>query len=593
MWKRWIAVLLVAALGILPQGKAVASSPDPWAIAAQALGIYGMYKSALTDLLRIGNNVHAQVSSRRQDLRENGQDRNPMDVQLVDRVMKQLIDKGEYAMQVNSLPFLWAVNDSNRFNASCYPTNYISVNRGLVRGLNSDEDEIAAVLAHEMVHGLRQHSAHNYAQAVAQAMGITLLGMETSNVDWQKLNGLVGYSIATNISMPMEAEADEEGFFIMTSAGFNPGGPAAAMARMQHYLRYETRDMYEFDSPDKKDQTEYSDHPETEDREKRLAELMTEYSCGHVTVRDQKDVLIDGELFLSVGDTGASYDNTMENAYGVAGALAKAFHDHDTIEGWDFYTDEQGRMDCLTDDRVYRVLKEFAGNAETMQRLENLVTAAYGRETDAEGRVKLQEKERKRMDELEKIRQQASSADKKFAEKLRYNSDAYSDYGMSEMAMVEMERAMKSEKQDNMAECYVIRGRARAVAGDFAGALEDAGKGICMDGSNALNYLNRADIYRMMGDREKAMEDCAKARDLDGKSAVAWLLTAEIYDEMDQREQALDAYRTLHSLDSKAEIPKEYLKEIDPKAFARMEKEEAKKAQEMKEQEDAAEEKGA
>ena len=169
MWKRWIAVLLVAALGILPQGKALASSPDPWAIAAQALGIYGMYKSALTDLLRMGNNVHAQVSSRRQDLRENGQDRNPMDVQLVERVMKQLIDKGDYAMQVNSLPFLWAVNDSKLFNASCYPTNYISVNRGLVRGLNSDEDEIAAVLAHEMVHGLRQHSAHNYAQAVAQA----------------------------------------------------------------------------------------------------------------------------------------------------------------------------------------------------------------------------------------------------------------------------------------------------------------------------------------------------------------------------------------------------------------------------------------
>ena len=250
-------------------------------------------------------------------------------------------------------------------------------------------------------------------------------------------------------------------------------------------------------------------------------------------------------------------------------------------------------MDCLTDDRVYGILKEFAGNGETMQRLETLVAAAYGREADAEGRAKLQEKEKKRMDELEKIRQQALSADKKFAEKLRYNSDAYSDYGMSEMAMVEMERAMKSEKQDNMAECYVIRGRAKAVAGDFAGALEDAGKGIRMDGSNALNYLNRADIYRMMGDREKAMEDCAKARELDKKSAVAWLLTAELYDEMDQREQALDAYRTLHTLDSKAEIPKEYLKEIDPKAFARMEKEEAKKAQETKEQEDVAEEKGA
>ena len=140
-------------------------------MAAQALGIYGAYKSTLTDMLRMGNDVHAQMSCRRQDMRENGRDRNPLDVQLVDGIMEKLVDTGDYAMQANSLPFMWAVNDSSTFNAACYPTNYISVNRALVRGLDNDEDALAAVLAHEMVHGLRQHSAHNYAQAVAQAMG--------------------------------------------------------------------------------------------------------------------------------------------------------------------------------------------------------------------------------------------------------------------------------------------------------------------------------------------------------------------------------------------------------------------------------------
>ena len=592
MLRKWIAGLLALALGMLPPAP-VMGAADPWAVAAQALGVYGMYKSALTDILRMGNNVHAQVSSRRQDIRENGEDTNPTDVRLVDGIMMRLIAKGDYAMQANSLPFVWAVNNSRLFNASCYPTNYISVNRGLVRGLNCNEDEIAAVLAHEMVHGLRQHSAHNYAQAVAQAMGMTLLSMETNSVDWQRLNGLVGYSIATNITMPTETEADEEGFLIMTSAGFNPGGPAAAMARMQHYLRYETQDMYEFDGQDRKGQAEYSDHPATEEREKRLAEMLSEYSCGHVTVRDRKDVLVDGEWFLSARDTGADYDNTVENAYAIAGGLAKAFHDHDGIEGWEFRTDGRGKPECLAEDGAYRALREVLQDEETARRLKALVAAAYAGEGATNSRVQLRQKEKKRTEELEKIRQQALEADRKFAERLRYNSDAYSDYGLGELALLEMERAMACKHQDNLAECYVMRGRARAVLGDFVAALADADRGIAMDGRNAINYLNRADIHHMMGEGEKALADAEKARKLDSGSPVVLFYAAGLYDEMGRRDQALDAYRRIHSMDSRVAIPKEYLREIDPKAAARLEKDEARKRQEMKDRKRTAEEKGA
>ena len=588
MLRKWMAALLVAAACILPPSPAL-GAVDPWAAAAQALGIYGMYKTTLTDILRMGNNVHAQMASRRQDIKENGLDKNPRDAELVDGVMKQLIARGDYAMQVNSLPFLWAVNDSGAFNAACYPTNYISVNRGLVRGLDSNEDVLAAVLAHEMVHGLRQHSAHNYAQAVAQAMGITFIGMEAGTVDWQKLNGLVGYSIARNVTLPTEQEADEEGFFIMASAGFNPGGPAAAMARMGHYLRYETTDMYEFDSPDRKGQTEYSDHPETADREKRMAELLTEYSCGHVAVGGKGEVLIDGEELLTAPDTGANRDNTRENAYFIAGGLAKAFHDHEGIPGWQFRALGNGRMDFLDGDRAYRALKDAVKDEKTAKRLEAMVASAYGKEALSGARAKLREREQKRREELEKIRREALDADKKFAEQLRYNSDVYSDYGMDHMALEEMSRAMASRNQDNMAECYVIRGRAKAVAGDFEGAIADADRGIAMDGSNLLNYLNRADIFRMMGDRERAMRDCDTAREIDSKSAVAWLLTAELRDEMEDAKGATEAYRMLHELSPKAEIPMEYLRAIDPEAA-----ETARKAEEarQKKKKEATEAKG-
>ncbi len=584
MWKifrKWAAAGMVAVACTVPPATAF-GEVDPWAAAAQALGIYGVYKSTLTDMLRMGNDVYAQMSCRRQDMKENGRDRNSLDVQLVDGIMEKLVDTGDYAMQANSLPFVWAVNDSNTFNAACYPTNYISVNRALVRGLDNDEDALAAVLAHEMVHGLRQHSAHNYAQAVAQAMGISLIGMETGSVDWQHLNGLVGYSIAKNITLPSEMEADEEGFHIMASAGFNPGGSAVAMVRMGRYLRYETTDMYEFDDQEKRGQTEYSDHPEIRDREQRMVELMTAYSCGHVSVQDGKDVLIDGERFLSAPDTGTARDNTLENAYYIAGGLAKAFHDYDGISGWKFRDSGAGARVFLDDGRAYRVLRSVAADAETVRRLETMVSAAYEAEARSGARGKLLSEEAKRRNELEKTRWEALEASKTLAERLRYNSDAYSDYGLGDLALLEMDRAMKSRNQDNMAECFVIRGRAKAVKGDFEDALADAGRGIAMDGKNVLNYLNRADIYRMMGDREKAMADCDRARELDSKSGVAWMLTAAVYDEMDNEEKAEEAYRMLHKLAPKAGIPMEYLKRIDPGAAEKLEKEKAERKEKEK-----------
>ena len=72
-------------------------------------------------------------------------------------------------------------------------------------------------------------------------------------------------------------------------------------------------------------------------------------------------------------------------------------------------------------------------------------------------------------------------------------------------------RFFRCEVQDDPAESYVIRGRAKAVRGDFQGALADAERGLQMDDGNVLNYLNRSDIYRMMGDRERAMADSEMA----------------------------------------------------------------------------------
>ena len=194
-----MAGLLTVSLALpMPRAEAV----DFWGAAAQALGVYSAYQSTLSSMLAMGNNVHAQIQSRQQDLKENGRDRNPHDIAIVDEVMNRLVNHADYALKDNSLPFIWSVNDSKVFNAACYPTDYVSINRGLVRGLNCDPDEIAAVLGHELTHGLEQHSAHDYAKAVAQYYGMSFLNMDANLMDWNKLAGLANYSIAKNVTAP-------------------------------------------------------------------------------------------------------------------------------------------------------------------------------------------------------------------------------------------------------------------------------------------------------------------------------------------------------------------------------------------------------
>ena len=334
-------------------------------------------------------------------------------------------------------------------------------------------------------------------------------------------------------------------------------------------------------------QEDYSDHPDTGLRELKLSQLMSDYGVGHVTVQGRKDIYIDGEKFLSVDWTSDEFDNTAENAYYVAGALSKAFHDYDTVEEWQFRDDGRGGVTCLSPDRVNGTLHAFLQKNGNGARLQQMVTKAYRVEKATGFREKMKLAEGKRLAELQQARAEALAVGTKAMKKMRENADTYSDFGFGKEALFQMERTFAAEKQDNEAENYAIRGRAKAVAGDYEGALLDADRAVSLDNRNIYNFLNRADVRHMRGEREAALADCESAKALDGKNPVTYLLAAQIYEEMGNAEQALAHYKELHRLAPRAfrKIPEEYLQEISEKDYKELqkEKEEAKKAREEKE----------
>ncbi|MBQ4404711.1 MAG: M48 family metalloprotease, partial [Selenomonadaceae bacterium] len=540
-------------------------------------------RSTLVQMLALGNNVDAQMAVRKQDMEKNGVDKNKRDVELVDSVMTRLVNNGRYELKVNSLPFVWSVNDDEKFNAACYPMNYISVNRGLVRGLNCDENQIAAVLAHEMTHGLEQHSAKSYAQAVAQQLGAMMLGANLdngSNIDWGKFSAMVDYSIAKNISVPVEYEADEGGFYLMTSAGFNPGGGAAAMNRLDYYVRYETQDILEFDVHDKPSEQTFSDHPDTEKREAKLAQMMSEYGGGHVIVRKVDrayKVLIDGrEIFYSM-NVGNDSNSAAVNAYYFAGGLSRAFHDYDSIDGWNFRR-VGNQIKFLNDDFVYRELRELTALYNLGEKVQTLVELAYKYESPRT-RERIFEADENRKAFWAKIKADADAAKAKAATQLRINADIYNDHGEGELALVEIERALRAENQDDIAECLAIRGRAKAICGDYDGALVDVNAAVDKDPANLYNFLNRADVRHMRGELALALEDIDRAVAIDEKNPIPYKLQAEIFDESGQADKAEDSYRKLYELTKKNPriVPLNYLEKIDPKAAEKIRKKKDKK----------------
>jgi len=225
----------------------------------------------------------------------------------------------------------------------------------------------------------------------------------------------------------------------------------------------------------------------------------------------------------------------------------------------------------LTDDPVYQVLQEeFRSDG---QKLAQSVAKAYLNEKSSSARSKLVEAEAKLQEKLNKTREKVLAADKNAAAHLRENSDLYVEFGFDDLAAQELDRAMNHPAQDNFAECYTIAGRIRAMRGDYAGGIAEADRGVAMGGTNYMNYLNRADIYRAAGDFNRAVEDAERARAIK-EDELSLSLCATIYDEAGRADEAKELYAKLYDRRRDSYIPLNYLEEIDP--------EEAKKRREYK-----------
>ncbi|MCX8116565.1 MAG: M48 family metallopeptidase [Desulfobacterota bacterium] len=133
------------------------------------------------------------------------------------------------------------VEDSKTVNAGMFPGGKMVLYTGLLNFVKS-EDELAAVIGHEIAHAIARHGAERYSQILAANLAIAAVDVAVaSSKKYSKYEGAimiaVGLGAQLGVLLPYsrlhEHEADYIGLLIMSKAGYDPNGAIHFWERME------------------------------------------------------------------------------------------------------------------------------------------------------------------------------------------------------------------------------------------------------------------------------------------------------------------------------------------------------------------------
>lgn len=149
------------------------------------------------------------------------------------------------------LPFHFAVLNTSEINAFAAPGGYVFVTHGLLKSVRNEE-ELAAVLAHEVGHVCARHSLQSVksdlwkqvavitAKETAKHAGVN---PELLDLFGQATDKVVGTLVTVGYDQPMEFEADRLGQTYATKAGYDPGALRRYETLMDSRAKGQDRDL--------------------------------------------------------------------------------------------------------------------------------------------------------------------------------------------------------------------------------------------------------------------------------------------------------------------------------------------------------------
>jgi predicted Zn-dependent protease len=152
------------------------------------------------------------------------------------RAIAQRMIPATAAFRPDAPGWAWEVNviTSKDINAWCMPGGKMAVYTGLIERLNVTDDELAAVMGHEMAHALREHGRERVSQALAQSLGVAVVGaaLGLNEAALDLVNLVTNVTIALPNSRLHEREADRIGVELAARAGYDPRAAVTLWQKM-------------------------------------------------------------------------------------------------------------------------------------------------------------------------------------------------------------------------------------------------------------------------------------------------------------------------------------------------------------------------
>lgn len=236
----------------------------------------------------------------------------------LDRIMANLTAAvAKIDPTIKDKPYLYFVANQETLNAACSVGHIMMVNMGTLYQVHTD-DELAAIVGHEMGHGQKDHVVKSAKRQINEQMiaqiGVSAIG--GTNLAAVAGTILLNHSLA-NSDRKAETEADNLAWEYILQSDYNIGAPAAVMQKFVEMEKTQggRSGLQNLFNP--------SDHPESAKRRDNYAKKLYEYSGKHAEVK-KGIVNVNGKVFLEPAATDKM--SSWERAYFVLGNLAAAYH---------------------------------------------------------------------------------------------------------------------------------------------------------------------------------------------------------------------------------------------------------------------------
>ena len=163
-------------------------------------------------------------------------DRDAAALQRVKAIVGRLIP-ATGALRPDAPKWPWEVHvlSSSEVNAWCMAGGKVAVYTGLLDKIKPTDDELAAVLGHEMGHALREHVREQVSRQEAEQVAVGVAGavLGLPDIAQQLAPAILDVTFNLPHSRQQEKEADDIGVELAARAGYDPRAAVTLWQKMQ------------------------------------------------------------------------------------------------------------------------------------------------------------------------------------------------------------------------------------------------------------------------------------------------------------------------------------------------------------------------